>query len=142
MNMKSILLVSAAFYFFLFFSGSCGDRIEQPLIIQNNSEQEIVVLYSYFPMNNECFVGGNETKQEYKDFMYYRAIKSYSSKNLSGLGSSVVANKQDTTYIYVFNRIDMDTMPCEEFKQKYPLKKEWKVTLADMEACDWTLVYP
>ena len=41
----------------------------------------------------------------------------------------------------VFNRIDIDTMSCEEFEQKFPLKKEWKVTLADMQACDWTLVY-
>jgi hypothetical protein len=32
-------------------------------------------------------------------------------------------------------------MSCEEFKQKYPIKKEWGVTLVDMEARDWTLVY-
>lgn len=56
-------------------------------------------------------------------------------------GESLISRPNDTLYIGVFCRKDIDTMSCEEFKQKFPLKKEWKVTLADMQACDWTLVY-
>ena len=36
----------------------------------------------------------------------------------------------------------MNSMPCEEFKRKIPLKHEWRVTLKDMVANNWTLVYP
>ena len=53
----------------------------------------------------------------------------------------MISHPKDTMYLGVFNRIDIDTMSCEEFEKTFPLKKEWKVTLADMEACDWTLVY-
>jgi hypothetical protein len=87
-----------------------------------------------------CFFKANETKQEYENFIHYKAIKPHSSKDIIGLR---YLDSQDTVFIHIFNRIDMDTMSCEEFKQKHPLKYEWKkVTVTDMEACDWTLEYP
>ena len=140
--MKRYNIISSLFVFTLFCSGSCENRIEQRFIIQNNSEQEIVVIYSTFTINSPVCLKGNDTKQEYVDFIYHNAIKPNSDKNITGLGGLMIANLQDTTYIYVFNRLDMDTMSCDEFKLKYPLKKEWKVTLADMEEDNWTLVYP
>ncbi len=140
--MKRYNIISSLFIFTLFCSGSCENRIEQRFIIQNNSEQEIVVIYSTFTINSPVCLKGNDTKQEYVDFIYHNAIKPNSDKNITGLGGLMIANLQDTTYIYVFNRLDMDTMSCDEFKLKYPLKKEWKVTVADMEEDNWTLVYP
>ena len=140
--MKRYNIISSLFVFTLFCSGSCENRIEQRFIIQNNSEQEIVVIYSTFTINSPLCLKGNDTKQEYVDFIYHNAIKPNSDKNITGLGGLMIANLQDTTYIYVFNRLDMDTMSCDEFKLKYPLKKEWKVTVADMEEDNWTLVYP
>ncbi len=140
--MKRYNIISSLFVFTLFCSGSCENRIEQRFIIQNNSEQEIVVIYSTFTINSPVCLKGNDTKQEYVDFIYHNAIKPNSDKNITGLGGLMIANLQDTTYIYVFNRLDMDTMSCDEFKLKYPLKKEWKVTVADMEEDNWTLVYP
>ena len=100
------------------------------------------MIYSTFTINSPVCLKGNDTKQEYVDFIYHNAIKPNSDKNITGLGGLMIANLQDTTYIYVFNRLDMDTMSCDEFKLKYPLKKEWKVTVADMEEDNWTLVYP
>ena len=140
--MKRYNIISSLFVFTLFCSGSCENRIEQRFIIQNNSEQEIVVIYSTFTINSPVCLKGNDTKQEYVDFIYHNAIKPNSDKNITGLGGLMIANLEDTTYIYVFNRLDMDTMSCDEFKLKYPLKKEWKVTVADMEEDNWTLVYP
>ena len=143
-KMKACKFVLLILIFLLFCNGSCEHEEGQRFIIHNNSDKEIVVVYSSFPMNNECFIGGNETKMEYENFMYNRAIKSHSNKNFSRLTKSIINrfSYQDTTYFYVFNRIDMDTMSCEEFEEKFPLKHEWRVTLADVKACDWILVYP
>jgi hypothetical protein len=84
------------------------------------------------------------TTSEYKDLIRSNMVSPYSNKNFEGrrLGEDIINRPNDTLYIGVFNRIDMDNMSCDEFKHKYPLQHEWKVTLADMEACDWTLVYP
>ena len=83
-------------------------------------------------------------KLEYSDFIYHYMIKPNSYKNLerAGTGELVLKYPNDTLSIGVFNRIDIDTMSCEEFEEKFPLKHEWRVTLADMKACDWILVYP
>jgi hypothetical protein len=139
--MKKYNVILLLFIFTLFCSGSCEDNAQR-FIIQNSSEQEIIVIYSMHRLCPSCFITGKETKVEYEEFIYYRAVKPHSYKNFTVLGSYMSENKYDTCFIHAFNRIDMDTMSCEEFKQKYPLKKEWKVTLADMEACNWTLVYP
>ncbi|MDR3340799.1 MAG: hypothetical protein LBT25_12055 [Candidatus Symbiothrix sp.] len=51
-------------------------------------------------------------------------------------------NVYGTLYIGVVYRIDMDTMSCEEFKEKYPIKKIWKLTKADAESANWMVTYP
>ena len=79
--------------------------------------------------------------REYENYIYYKSIKPHSSKNMVNIAASILNKPNDTTYIWVFNRIDLDTMSCDEYNKFFPLKKEWKVTMADMEACNWTLEY-
>lgn len=145
--MKKYNFVLLLLVFILFCSGSCEHSKEgQRFIVQNNSDNEIVVVWGFYsPVSKEresCFKP--TSKFEHRDLMDI-SIKPHSSKNFErnggGIGEYVVNHPKDTLYIGILHRIDIDTMSCEEFKQKFPLKKEWKVTLADMQACDWTLVY-
>lgn len=127
----------------LFVNGSCENKKKQSLIIQNNSDKEIIVEHLRF--KNPGCLSLKELKlidkREYENIINAKAIKSRSSRNMINIAASISHNPIDTIYIWVFNRIDMDTMSCEEYEQKFPLQKEWKVTQADMEARDWTLVY-
>jgi len=43
--------------------------------------------------------------------------------------------------IGIFDWDDVDKMSCEEFERVYPIKKVWDLTLEELEACNWTLVY-
>jgi hypothetical protein len=136
---KYILLI---FVSALFVNGSCEHKEEQCFIIQNNSDREIIIDFSRFASISQDTVCIKPiTKFEYDDFIRDRMIKPHSNKNFENVGNSILKKPQDTQYIGVFYRVDMDTMSCEEFKQKYPLKKEWTVTLTDMEVCNWTLIY-
>jgi len=104
---------------------------------------EIIITYRNFKYtdNPGCVSIKTLGGREYKMFIYDRMIKPHSSKNMIYLAASMLYKPRDTTYICVFNREDLDTMSCDVFVEKYPLKKEWKVTVEDMEACNWTLVY-
>jgi len=129
--------------FALFYNGSCEREEEHRFVIQNNSDAEIFPVFDmYYSIAQRpcCLKPTIESeRRQYNDLK----IKPYSSKNFEGNGFAehIMSKPNDTMYIGIFNCADIDTMSCDEFKQKYPLKKEWKVTLADMEACDWTLVY-
>ena len=124
---------------------SCERDEGQYFIIQNNSDKEIVIINSNHSVaqDTSCFIQ-NMTKREYQDFIYYRMIPPHSNKNFERImwSESLISRPNATLHIGVFCRKDVDAMSCEEFKQEYPLKHEWKLTLADMEACNWTLVYP
>jgi len=140
---NSILLL---FIFGLFFNGSCEHKEGQHFIIQNNSDLEIVIEFdkSSIAKNTRCVINQNVvTRREYQDFIFARMIRPRSYKNFEKIkvGESLISRPNDTLYVGVFYRADIDTMSCEEFEQQFPLKKEWKITMADMEAADWTLVY-
>ena len=131
--------------FVLFYNSSCEREENQRFIIQNNSDKEIIIINAHYhsiAQDTSCFIQ-KMTEREYSDFIRDRMIKPHSSKNFErGMwGEYMISYPNDTFYFGVFYRADIDTMSCDEFKQKYPLKKEWQVTLADMEVCDWTLVY-
>ena len=129
----------------LIHSASCERKTDKfSITIVNHSDLEIISIFDMYyciPQRPVCVKP--DTRIEYGDSIYHSAIKPYSSKNFerTRAAEDLMSHTTDTIYIGVFNRIDIDTMSCEEFKEKYPLKKEWKVTLADMQACDWTLVY-
>ena len=144
MKIKSIILV---FIVPIFCFGNCRNEEEQrqSFIIRNNSDKEIIIINSFRSVvkDTSCFIQ-NMTKIEYQDFIYYRMIPPHSNKNFERArwGESMISHPNDTLYIGVFYRTDIDEMSCEEFEQAFPLKKEWKVTVADMEEDSWTLVYP
>lgn len=128
----------------LFINGSCEHQDEYRFIIKKNSEQEIIILTADFSMisanhNNKPMCLKPMTDLEYNDLLFYHMIKPHSNKTFKRY--RLDENLNDITYIGVFNLIDIDTMSCEEFERTFPLKHEWKVTLADIEAFDWTLVY-
>jgi len=141
--MKKYRFILFALIFTLFCGGSCKYEEGQRFIIQNNSEQEVMIVNAWYSSITPGCIKPT-TKVEYEDFIHSRMIKPRSEKNFERNKFAEYMMEHPNTILYfgVFYRIDMDTMSCEEFKQKFPLKKEWKVTLADMEACDWTLVYP
>jgi hypothetical protein len=142
--MKAYKYIVLMFVLPLFANGSCEHNENQRFIIRNNSDKEIVIINSYrsVAQDTSCFIQ-NMTKREYQDFIYYRMIPPHSNKNFERImwGESLISRPNDTLYIGVFYRTDIDAMSCEEFEQEFPLKKEWKVTLSDMQAADWTLVY-
>lgn len=143
--MNKYTLILLIFISALFCCISCESQEKHFFItIQNNTDKEIVYqgsLHSSIALDTMCFKP--MTKKEYEDFIYSRLIKPYSSKKIEidMIVNNMEANPDIVWSLGIFNRIDIDTMSCEEFKQVFPLKKEWKVTLADMQACDWTLVY-
>jgi hypothetical protein len=141
--MKKCKFILLLFVFVLFYNGSCKYKEGQHFIIQNNSEQEIIIINADFPIPRESICLKSGAKFEYEDLIRDRMIKPNSSKNFERVrwGEFMLSRPNDTLYIGVFYRTDIDKMSCEEFEQAFPLKKEWKVTLSDMEACDWTLVY-
>ncbi|GHS89448.1 hypothetical protein FACS1894201_10820 [Bacteroidia bacterium] len=151
-RMKTYKFILLIFISVLFCSGSSCERQEYQyyITIKNNSDKEIICLgmicnptisdRTSIAQDTMCL---KRQGRAYRNFIRDKMIKPYSSKKD---GADLTVKHLQTYpvlvwYIGVFNRIDIDTMSCEEFEQKYPLKQEWKVTLADMEACDWTLVY-
>ena len=145
--MKIHKFILSLFIFTLFYNGSCEKpRGQYFLTIQNNSDKEIIFqgsLYSSM-QDTTCFNIKAWTTMEYQNFIYDRLIKPYSSRKIE-IDMTVGFLQTHPNNIWsvgIFNRIDIDTMSCEEFIEKYPLKHEWRVTLADMESSDWTLVYP
>lgn len=146
--MKKYNFLLLVFIFTMFINGSCENQDGHRFIIQNNSEQEIIILTANFSMvsanhNYTPMCLKPMTDSEYNDLIFYNMIKPHSNKNFERqrFGDNLINNPNDTLYICIFNRIDIDTMTCAEFDQKFPLKREWKITLTDMEVCDWTLVY-
>lgn len=143
--MKKYNLILLAFLFIIFYGSSCEEKKGQYFIIQNNSDMEIIIVFSRFKsmLEPHCMSSTTLTTMEYQKFVRNSTIKPHSNRNFEerNLKESLTKHPNDTLYIGVFNRIDVDTMSCEEFEQEFPLKKEWKVTLADMQAVNWTLVY-
>ena len=138
--MKRRLYFLIGIAFLLFSGGRCEKREEQSFIIQNNSNQDIIIDYGSFYTEDTCL---KHYGQEYDYFIMDKCIKPHSSKDFKGrISGGLIAYPLDTIYIEAYFRIDIDTMSCDEFKKKFPLKKSWKLTLKDAEACDWMISYP
>lgn len=136
--------ILSVFVFVLLLVG-CEQRENHRFIIQNDSDKELIIIWAQFSIakNPFCINFSRMGRQEYRDFIRDRMIRPHSYKNFEEIGfaESMMGSPNRILYFSVFYRIDMATMSCEEFKEKFPIRKEWRVTLADMEANDWTLVY-
>lgn len=122
---------------------NCSEH--QSLEFVNNSEETILVVH-----NNKSVIKNpiydihpeENTKSEYNEMLNFHAIKPHSNKNIDYWGDYIRDTPNDTMYLGIFFVIDLDTMSLEEFKTKYPIRYEFKVTLQDMIDRDWTLIYP
>jgi len=139
---NSILLM---FIFALFCNGSCEYEEGQQFLVQNNSGEEIIVVWSFntpIPKQSACIKP--TTEFEFEKLIHSSMVKPHSSKNFerNRVSEWLMSHSNDTLYVGVFNLIDIDTMSCEQFEHTFPIKHEWRITLADMKARDWILVYP
>lgn len=136
--------------FFLFFiplflcCGTCQkDEAKFNLTIVNNSEKGIFLvgsLHRSVALDTTCCKAS--TTMEYKNFKR-SVIKPH---DVSVRGVDITAEHlhvyPDAIWsIGVFYWEDVDKMSCEEFKRVYPLRQYWDLTLEDLEACNWTLVF-
>lgn len=143
--MKSLRYILFSFIPILFCNNSCEYEEGQRFIVVNNSDEEIVVTWSYYsPIPKESGCIKPVTKDDLEELIYTNMVEPNSRKNFEriGLGEWLMSPSNDTLHIGIFNFTDIDTMTCEEFENVFPIKQEWAVTLEDMESYDWTLVYP
>ena len=134
-------------YFLLIITALCLSSCtpHQRFVVVNNSDEEIMMLQNWFSfLKDTIFIVHPEETPTYlyKEYLRDTRIKPHSSRNIENWGDWMYDDSEDTTYIAVFNIIDLDTMSLEEFKSKFPIKHEFKVTLQDMIDRDWTLIYP
>lgn len=116
---------------------------QQRFTIVNNSEEEVMVVRDSRSILRDSIFRhpDNTAKSEYKEILRDTRIKPHSSRSIEYWGKWMY-DYPDTTFFGIFNIIDLDTMSLEEFKSKFPIKHEFKVTLQDMIDRDWTLIYP
>ena len=119
---------------------SCEEPQYQSLILFNNSDKTVILTLSNFPMPHECRKPSG--KYEYNNMLRNNAIGSHSKIDLKYRLSDSFLSGQDTLFILVFDRIDVDTMSCEQFVQSYPVKKQWELTKSEAELSNWVLTYP
>ena len=130
-NIKYLLPV----LIFCFFACEREEEEQYKLYIINNSNETIISVYYRYLPNGFCI----------KVDPWESPIIGIAPKTTSyekGKGGLIAGRPHDTTYVYLYNKIDVDTMSCDEFNQKHPVKKLFAVTKADMEKMNWTLVYP
>jgi hypothetical protein len=138
--MKTYKFVLLIFISFLFCNGSCEHEEGQRFTIQNNSSEKIVPAFAYFPMDsiNICIKPTNKFERAALERV---TILANSSQRQEGVASIFINRPQDTLYVHIYNRIDIDNMSCEEFNRERPILKSWAITKADAEAMNWILVY-
>jgi len=128
--------------FALFYSGSCERQEErQSFIIQNNSSNIVVPVASRWTIIDTDPGCMKPSTQQDEIAMRDNQIPPNSSKNMNGMANLLVGYPHDTLYIYLYNRIDIDNMPCDEFREKNPIQKRWAITKSDAESMNWTLIY-
>ena len=148
--MKKLNFILVLLIFVLFCSGSCKKEEDKYFItIKNNSDKEIIRIgMVYTPISDYSSIAQDTTclklsGKEYDNFILHNMIKPFSSKK-DGMDIRVENMQSYPNQVFsigIFYLEDIETMSCEEFVQKYPLKKEWQVTLEDiMNAPDFNLV--
>lgn len=125
----------AYIFFSLFLFVGCHDYQEIPFAIRNNSEGDIIVRLSTFQIPPECFKPFSP--ENYKRYIIGHAISPNTSRTFQALTEPL-----DTLFVEVYHRADFDTLDCETFVQRYPIKRLWLVTHAKLDSVNWILAYP
>lgn len=124
--------------------GTCQkDEAKYNLTIVNNSDKEIITVSSLsrsIALDTTCLTP--TIRREY--FALKRSVIKPYDISIGGVDDVVEdfhTNPNLVWSIGVFYWEDVDKMSCEEFKRVYPLKQYWDLTLEDLEACNWMLVF-
>ena len=139
--MKRYILLASVF---VLLCSSCRYIENHRFIIQNNSDKEIIIIWARFSIaETPMCIKPQANSPAYRQFIRDSMIRPHSNKNFerNGFAERMMRNPNEVLYVGIFYRVDVDTMSCDEFYEKFPIRKEWRVTLADMEANDWTLIY-
>ena len=124
---------------FCFFA--CENEEEDDFLIFNNSDQEILAIYTRF--ENELGCVKPTTDFEYKKFIRSYGIGKHSSKNFKGIKNILFHDPPyNYIYLYIYNRADVDNLSCEEFIELDPLKAKYIITLESAIEMNWMLAYP
>jgi len=126
--------------FLIIVCGSCEESNQQSLIILNNSDKTVFLSLSGFQGEPECIKPAN--KHDYNNMLRNNAIGAHSKIDLKDRLSDSFLSGHKTLFILVFDRMDVDTMSCEQFEQIYPIKKQWQLTKSEAELSNWVLTYP
>jgi len=139
MKIKDIFLV---LIFPVFCFGTCknGEEPAKSLIIMNNSSEKIVPAFSYFPTDsmNICIQPTNKFEMA---ALEDATIPANSCRKQDEVAKVLINQQYDTVFIYIYYRIDIDKMSCEEFNRERPIRKRWAITKADADFLNWTLIY-
>lgn len=139
-KMRPFRIFALIIIFLLSVNGSC-EKQGHPFYIINSSDQEIIVCFGYEEFTRDNTYMGGYKGLEYRDFIFDHMISPHSYKDFYGIGGYLFDHIQESTFVAVFNRSDVDTMSQDVFYETFPLKKQWEVTFESMESCNWTLVY-
>ena len=122
---------------------NCKHNEEKPsFVIKNELDKEIVIQFSLLgPIIQDTCCMKPSTSFEYSELIHSRVVFSKNEKSFEGIWELMNNHPNDTLYIGVFYLDDIVSMSCEEFEQLFPIKKEWKETLSQMEDIDWFLEY-
>lgn len=140
-GLKSIMLL---FVVLLLCGNSCEEKEDKYIVtIQNQSNEELIYQGSTYETSlaDTIFCLKPDGKRSRQN-MFRNSIKPHSYKRI-GIDFLVNDLRENGVKwsLFLFDIMDVDTMTCEEFARKYPLKKMWTLTWDELEACDWTLMY-
>lgn len=142
--MKVYQIALFVLLFPLLFGSTCKHEENLPFVIRNNSTDRIFVLVSLYgtPISQDTVCLRPTSSQEYEKLIHSdNVISPASESRFDQIREFMAVHPNDTIYIGVFKLDDIVSMPCEEFIQQFPLKKEWGLSLEEMEGLDWILEY-
>ena len=154
--MRTYDFILLVFVIVLFNNSSCErdyhsltKNNQYSLTVKNNSAETILFEYHLnAQLDSFCFKTENTTKMEFRTLVYELYVNPFSTRDfgIDFIIRKLQAEANATWTVQVFHLSDIETMPCEEFNQKPPIKKEKIFTLADFPDLEtrnnWTFVYP
>lgn len=146
--MKKILLTLPVLLVFI--SSNC-EKEYQDFIIENNSDESIVISYgfsSHYKDETYLLVHPEAaTTNEYKNYLRRRRVPPHSSKNMGeSLGERMInsSHSSDTMYLCFIYQADIETLSLEECQARFPqiIPCEYQLTQQDMINHNWTFSFP
>jgi hypothetical protein len=137
MNQIKIILISIAAILFL---SACPEKIEHEFVYLNNNSDKRISFYITVNKNDSIFYCSNTGKTIYFD------VESNSTYNIiTGDSYSGWDNNLKLLTILIFDGELYDKywqQPCDTIRKYVPVLHTYRLTLADLQQMNWTVVYP